>query len=656
MHRQKLGWQERLGRWCGIAPRERRRRAVRARPGLVGEALESRHMMAIAVAGPLPDLIVAPGGAIAPIDTAAQFSVTGVTVQGTVVEMATQAGTGSSVRSLFLELYDQAIPGRSAAPISTANFLSYVNAGAYDSSIFHRATDFAGDAGPAKFLQGGGFTADAQGWGNVATGSPINLEWAANRPNAQGTISYARTSDPNSATSGFFFNVVANPSFDTVGNQYAAFGRVVGDGQAILDSYAALRRVNASAVTPAFATLPVSSVDGITYQNLPERLVSVLSASVVASPATTFGLTATSSAPTIASVVVDAAGKLQLAVGQTRGTATITVTGTDLSGASVQDTFTVAVGIPGIAVAEGVTAITSGQTQAVGLGAAAVGTVAESKTFTISNPGDVPLSITGVTLPAGVTLVGAAPMSIPAGGSANLVVALDTAAVRAVTGSIAIASSAAGSPFSIPVAGVVFGKPELPTRVVSAWGNGTKIILSWTASVDNGSPVTRSDVYALQFDTPTWPTWKSVAVVSGTATSTEVFGLDINKAIAFKVASRNAAGFSKLSNDGVKYLMAPRTPAAIVAAAAGTGAANLTWQHAVQPEDKITKSFRPLTGYVVFYRQVGTAAWTRSADIPVVTSTTVTGLVAGRSYQFALRAKSDSGGSLISKPSNSATL
>ena len=653
MHREKNGWQERLGRWCGIAPRERRTRAVHARPGLFSEALESRHMMAIAVAGALPDLIVAPGGTIAPIDTAAQFSVTGVTVQGTVVEMATQAGTGSSVRSLFLELYDQAIPGRSAAPISTANFLSYVNAGAYDSSIFHRATDFAGDAGPAKFLQGGGFTADAQGWGNVATGSPINLEWAANRPNAQGTISYARTSDPNSATSGFFFNVVANPSFDAVGNQYAAFGRVVGDGQAILDSYAALRRVNASAVTPAFATLPVSSVDGITYQNLPDRLVTVLSAGVVASPATTFGLTATSSAPTIASVVVDAAGKLQLAVGQTRGSSTITVTGTDLSGASIQDTFTVAVGVPGITLADGVTAITSAQAQAVALVAAAVGTVAPSKTFTITNPGDVPLSITGVTLPAGVTLVGAAPTSIPAGSSANLVVALDTAAVRAVTGSIAITSSASATPFSIPVTGSVYGRPAAPTAVISAWGNGTKAILSWTAAVDNGSPVTTSAVYVLEVGTTTWT---KVADVAGTATSTEVFGLDITKSFAFKVASRNVAGFSKLSNDGVKYLMAPITPAAIVATAAGQGSASLTWQHAVQPWDTITKSFRPLTGYVVFTRQVGTVAWTRHADIPVVTSTSVTGLVAGKSYQFALRAKSDSGGSLISKPSNSATL
>ena len=654
MHRQENnGWQERLRRWFGSGPRGRRTRAVHARRGLAGEALESRHMMAIAVAGPLPDLIVAPGGTILPIDTAAQFSVSGVTVQGTVVGMATQAGTGSSVRSLFLELYDQAIPGRSAAPISTANFLSYVNSGAYDSSIFHRATDFAGDAGPAKFLQGGGFTSDAQGWDVVATGSPINLEWAANRPNAKGTISYARTSDPNSATSGFFFNVVANPSFDAVGNQYAAFGHVVGDGQAILDAYAAFRRVNASEVTTAFATLPVSSVDGITYQNLPDRLVTVLSAGVVASPATTFNLTATSSAPTIASVVVDAAGKLQLAVGQTRGTATITVTGTDLSGASIQDAFTVAVGIPGIGVADGVTAITSAQAQAVALGAAVLGTVAASKSFTITNPGDVPLSITGVTLPAGVTLVGVAPTSIPAGGSANLVVALDTAAVRAVSGSIAISSSAAGSPFSIPVTGSVYGKPAAPTGVISAWGNGTKVILSWTAAIDNGSRVTTSAVYALLVGTTAWT---KVADVAGAATSTEVFGLDITKAFAFKVASRNIAGFSKLSDDGVKYLMAPITPAAIVAAAAGQGSATLSWQHADQPWDTRTKSSRPLTGYVVFTRQVGTVAWTRHADIPVVTSTSVSGLVAGRSYQFALRAKSDSGGSLISKASNSKAL
>jgi cyclophilin family peptidyl-prolyl cis-trans isomerase len=652
MHRDMDGWHERLRRWFGSVPKRRRTRAIRARRGLASEALESRHMMAITVAGALPDLIVAPGGTIAPIDTAAEFSVSGVTVQGTVVQMATQAGAGSTVRNLFVELYDQAISGRSAAPISTSNFLSYVNSGAYASSFFHRATDFAGDAGPAKFLQGGGFTSDAQGWDVVATGSPINLEWAANRPNAKGTISYARTSELNSATSGFFFNVVANPSFDATGNQYAAFGHVVGDGQAILDSYAALRRVNASAVTSAFGTLPVSSNVGITFQNLPERLVKVLSAGVVASPATTFGLTATSSAPTIASVLVDAAGKLQLAVGQTRGTATITVTATDLSGASVQDTFTVAVGVPGIAVADGVTAITSAQAQAVSLGAAALNAVATSKTFTIRNPGDVSLSITGVTLPAGVKLVQALPASIPVGGSANLIVALDTAVVKVVSGSIAIASAAAGSPFLIPVSGSVYGKPSAPTGVVTAWANGLKVTINWTPANDNGSPLTGSTVYAMKVGTPSWT---KVADVVGSAVSVDVTGLDITAAWAFKLTSRNAAGISALSA-GAKWLYAPLSPNPIVATSTGPGVATISWQHAVQPWDPISQIYRPLTGYVLFYREVGTTTWTRSGDLAVVTSAKVTGLVTGKSYQFALRAKSDSGGSLISKPSNNVTV
>ena len=189
-------------------------------------------MMAITVASPLPDLVVAPGGTVAPIDTAAQFSVSGVTVQGTVVKMATQRGTGASVDSVFVELYDQAVAGRSAAPVSTANFLSYVNKGSYTSTFFHRASDFAGEVGPATFLQGGGYTNVAGSTlGTVATVAPINLEWAADRPNARGTIAYARTSDPNSATSGFFFNVAANPGFDATGNQYATFGRVVGGGR-----------------------------------------------------------------------------------------------------------------------------------------------------------------------------------------------------------------------------------------------------------------------------------------------------------------------------------------------------------------------------------------------------------------------------------------
>jgi cyclophilin family peptidyl-prolyl cis-trans isomerase len=604
-------------------------------------------MMAITVASPLPDLVVAPGGTVAPIDTAAQFSVSGVTVQGTVVKMATQRGTGASVDSVFVELFDQAVAGRSAAPVSTANFLSYVNKGSYTSTFFHRASDFAGEVGPATFLQGGGYTNVAgSALGTVATVAPINLEWAADRPNARGTIAYARTSDPNSATSGFFFNVAANPGFDATGNQYATFGRVVGGGQTILDAYATLTRVNGGG---PFATVPVSSTVGLSDANIRDRLVMLLSANVVGSPTTAVGISVTSSDPTVASVVVDAAGKLLLGPTQKRGTTIITVTGTDLSGAAVQDAFTVTVGIPGIAVADGVTALASNQAQAVSLGAAAVNAVAPSKTFTVSNPGDAPLAISAVKLPAGVTIVQALPTSIPAGGSANLVVALDTAAMKAVSGSIAIASSASGTAFSIPVTGTVFAKPLAPTGLAAAWGNGLKVIVSWNPAVDNGSPVFASAVYAIKIGTVNWI---KVADVQGRATSTEVFGLDITAAYAFKVASKNAAGFSRLSLNS-KFLMAPIPPTAIAATATAPGTATLAWQHATQPWDTATNARQPLTGYVVFHREVGTTAWTRSGDIPVVTSTNVTGLVVGKTYQFAVRAKSESGGSLLSKVSNS---
>ena len=209
------------------SPRDRRRRARRP-PATVlvpGEILEARRVQAIAVAGALPDLVVAPSAIPAPIDPAGTFAVSGVSLQGTVVRMAMQAGDAGTVRELFVELYDREVRSasgaleRSAAPVSTANFLSYVNRGRYDATFIHRATDFAGDTGPSRFLQGGGFSIGPGGVANVPTDAPIALEWAADRPNAAGTLAYARTGDPDSATSGFFFNTVANDTFDAAGNR-----------------------------------------------------------------------------------------------------------------------------------------------------------------------------------------------------------------------------------------------------------------------------------------------------------------------------------------------------------------------------------------------------------------------------------------------------
>ncbi|WP_077032674.1 peptidylprolyl isomerase [Pelomonas sp. KK5] len=110
------------------------------------------------------------------------------------------------------------------APLSTANFLAYVKSGAYVNTVFHRVV--------AGFVvQGGGFT-DAGGTATaIATTSPITLESRNGLSNTAGTIGMARTSDPNSATSQFYVNLVNNastldyPATDNAG--YAVFGMVM---------------------------------------------------------------------------------------------------------------------------------------------------------------------------------------------------------------------------------------------------------------------------------------------------------------------------------------------------------------------------------------------------------------------------------------------
>jgi len=107
------------------------------------------------------------------------------------------------------------------APISTANFLQYAKEGFYNGTVFHRVM-------PNFMIQGGGMDKDL----NKKTAgmhSPIKNEWQNGLKNVKGTISMARTSAPDSATSQFFINVVDNASLDTPrgGAAYAVFGKVV---------------------------------------------------------------------------------------------------------------------------------------------------------------------------------------------------------------------------------------------------------------------------------------------------------------------------------------------------------------------------------------------------------------------------------------------
>lgn len=118
------------------------------------------------------------------------------------------------------------------APISTQNFLSYVDEGFFDGTVFHRVI-------PGFVVQAGGMTADMQ---QKRTRAPIRNEADNGVRNSRGTLSMARTNDINSATSQFFINLADNAFLDhKPGNfGYAVFGRVVA-GMDVVDRIAAVK-------------------------------------------------------------------------------------------------------------------------------------------------------------------------------------------------------------------------------------------------------------------------------------------------------------------------------------------------------------------------------------------------------------------------------
>jgi peptidyl-prolyl cis-trans isomerase A (cyclophilin A) len=111
---------------------------------------------------------------------------------------------------------------RARAPITVDNFLKYVDAGFFNGLVFHRVI-------PGFMIQGGGMNDQMQEKTEGAR-PPIKNEASNGLSNQRGTIAMARTSDPNSASSQFFINLVDNaraldPNPGSAG--YAVFGKVV---------------------------------------------------------------------------------------------------------------------------------------------------------------------------------------------------------------------------------------------------------------------------------------------------------------------------------------------------------------------------------------------------------------------------------------------
>jgi peptidyl-prolyl cis-trans isomerase A (cyclophilin A) len=114
------------------------------------------------------------------------------------------------------------------APITVANFLTYVTNKHYDGTVFHRVID-------GFMIQGGGFKIKDSSLVEQETGKGIINESTNGLKNDRGTIAMARTSDPNSATAQFFINVVNNDMLNYPSNGgYAVFGKVV-EGMDVVD-------------------------------------------------------------------------------------------------------------------------------------------------------------------------------------------------------------------------------------------------------------------------------------------------------------------------------------------------------------------------------------------------------------------------------------
>ncbi len=134
----------------------------------------------------------------------------------------TQVRLDTSLGPITLELADD------KAPKTVENFLAYAREGFYNGTIFHRVID-------GFMIQGGGFTADFQ---QKPTRAPVKNEADNGLKNLRGTVSMARTSDPQSATAQFFINVKDNPALDyrapdPQGWGYAVFGQVVGSMEVV---------------------------------------------------------------------------------------------------------------------------------------------------------------------------------------------------------------------------------------------------------------------------------------------------------------------------------------------------------------------------------------------------------------------------------------
>lgn len=248
------------------------------------------------------------------------------------VRMTTTQGT------IDLALYDR------QKPITVTNFLRYVNNGRYfttDPVTKQQASSFIHRSVPGFVIQGGGFIGTVNSANTtiqptaVATYPAIQNEPGIS--NKRGTIAMAKLgNDPNSATSQWFINLADNSAnLDAQNGGFAVFGRVIGTGMVAADRIAALPTYPFASPFDALPLQNYVSPNAVKIENL-VSLPAIAQLPSVHSP-----LNYSSSSDNIAIAEVKVSGNNLLVTARQIGTARITVTATDLDGASVSQVFTV---------------------------------------------------------------------------------------------------------------------------------------------------------------------------------------------------------------------------------------------------------------------------------------------------------------------------
>ena len=277
----------------------------------------------------LPSLNVGAGSGAVSLNLGNYFGIPGVT--GQIVQLNTTLG------KINIELRAD------AAPATVANFLSYVNAGAYANTLINRSE-------PGFVFQTGGYTLAGSTINIVQASDPVINEF--NISNTRGTVAMAKVGpdDPlnptpesiNSATNQWFINLVDNSAnLDNANGGYAVFAQVLGTGMAVADAIAALPVVNLSQdLNDDFTEVPlqnwqlnqtvyfsnlvaISSVATIPIYPVTNNGPSVLSFSLENTNVTAVSATLNGSALTISSI---------------KGPAAITVRATDSNGNIAEST------------------------------------------------------------------------------------------------------------------------------------------------------------------------------------------------------------------------------------------------------------------------------------------------------------------------------